>query len=387
MARHRRGTGSPVLDARTITHEVLTFTELEVLTRGRDVLHFSPRLPLQTVSSQTRNEFPKRPWLRLRAFLDVERRDLVVVAVYAAIIGLLSLATPIAVQAVVNSVAFGANLQPLVVLVMLLFGGLSFAALLQMLEAYVVEVLQRRYFVRVADDFGRRIASAPAGVHDNRFGPELVNRFFDIVTIQKSLSSLALDGLSLTLQTGAGMILLGFYHPLLLAFDVVLVFLLVGVLLLGRGALPTALDESSAKYKVASWLEDVARVPRLFVGTSAREHAWNRADVLARDYIAARKRHFRVLLRQLAGGMFLQVVAVVALLGVGGYLVLSRQLTLGQLVAAELVVTAMGSGFSKLGKNLEKLYDLGVGVAKISAVLDQPCERIGGERPRTSASP
>ena len=373
-----------VLDSRTVTQEALSFAELEALTQGRDVLHFSPRLPLQAVSAQARASLRQRPWTRLRAFLGMEKRDLVVVAVYAVVIGLFTLATPVAVQAVVNSVAFGSTIQPLVVLTILLFGGLAFSAVLRVLEVYVVEVLQRRYFVRVADDFGRRLASMPLANHDKRFGPELVNRFFDIITVQKSLSTLLLDGLSLVLQTGVGMVLLGFYHPLLLAFDVVLVTMLLVVLLLGRGALPTALDESAAKYKVAAWLEDVARAPRLFSGASARDHAWNRADILARDYISARKGHFRVLLRQLSGGVFLQVIAVVSLLGVGGYLVLTRQLTLGQLVAAELIVTAMGAGFSKVGKNLEKLYDLGVGVLKISTVLDQPSERVGGERPHGS---
>ncbi|MGH1344011.1 MAG: ATP-binding cassette domain-containing protein [Nannocystales bacterium] len=373
-----------LVDARTVAAETLSFKELDTLTRGGEVLHFSPRLALQDVSAQSRPKLRGRPWLRLRAFLGIEKRDLGVVAVYAVVIGLLTLATPVAVQAVVNSVAFGSTLQPLVVLTLLLFGGLSFSAMLRLLEAYVVEVLQRRYFVRVADDFGRRLASVPVTEHDKRFGPELVNRFFDIVAVQKSLSTLLLDGLSLALQTGVGMILLGFYHPLLLSFNAVLVTLLILVIFLGRGALPTANNESVAKYKVGAWLEDVARAPRLFVGASARDHAWNRSDILARDYVAARKSHFRVLLRQLSGGMFLQVLAVVSLLGVGGYLVLTRQLTLGQLVAAELIVTAMGAGFSKVGKNLEKFYDLGVGVMKIGAVLDQPTERVGGERPHGS---
>ncbi len=386
IATGRRGNKVRVsiVDARAITHETLSIKELEALTIGHEILHFSPRLPLQDVSVHSREGLGKRPWLRLRLFLGLEKRDLSVVVVYAVVIGLLTLLTPITVQAVVNSVAFGATLQPLVVLTLLLFGGLSFSAILRLLEAYVVEVLQRRYFVRVADDFGRRLASVPVREHDKRFGPELVNRFFDIVSIQKSLSTLLLDGLSLVLQTGVGMILLGFYHPLLLAFNAVLVALLLLVLALGRGALPTAIGESSAKYKVAGWLEDIARVPRLFVGASARDHAWNRADLLARDYIAARKNHFHVLLRQLSGGMFLQVLAVVSLLGVGGYLVLIRQLTLGQLVAAELIVTSMGAGFSKLGKNLEKFYDLGVGVLKIGSVLDLPTERVGGERPQGS---
>ena len=373
-----------LIDAHTLREEALSPKELEALTGGREFLFFLPRLPLQSVSVRAHEELRERPWLRLRAFLGLEKRDLGVVTVYAVVIGLLTLATPVAVQAVVNSVAFGARLQPLVVLTLLLFGGLSFSAVLRVLEAYVVEVLQRRYFVRVADDFGRRLASIPIGEHDKRYGPDLVNRFFDIVSIQKSLSTLLLDGLSLVLQTGVGMILLGLYHPLLLGFNAVLVTLLVVVLFLGRGALPTAIDESSAKYNVAGWLEDIARAPRLFVGASARDHAWTRSDILARDYIAARKSHFRVLLRQLSGGVFLQVWAVVSLLGVGGYLVLTRQLTLGQLVAAELVVTAMGAGFNKVGKNLEKLYDLGVGVQKIGSVLDQPSERVGGERAQGS---
>lgn len=68
-----------------------------------------------------------------------------------------------------------------------------------------------------------------------------------------------------------------------------------------------------------------------------------------------------------------------ALLGVGGWLVIDRQLTLGQLVAAELIIAAIGSGFVKLGKNLEKIYDLNVGVLKIASVVDLPVERRGGE--------
>ncbi|MEM6295123.1 MAG: ATP-binding cassette domain-containing protein [Myxococcota bacterium] len=368
------------VSARGTSEGTLTAARIQELLATGEWLHFEPMLPLETVSTQTRPELAGRPWKRLRSFLNLERSQLGVIAIYAIVIGLLSIATPVAAQAVVNSVAFGTALQPLVVLSILLFFGLAFAGALRTFEAYVVEVLQRRIFVRVADDFGRRLAAVPDEVHDEIDSPELVNRFFDVVTIQKSLSTLLLDGLSLTLQTLVGMILLGFYHPLLLAFDLVLLLLLLVVFALGRGATKSAKEESSAKYRVVAWLEDIARAPKLFAASSSRDHAWNRADLLARDYLTARKNHFRVLLRQIGGGIVLRVVAIVALLGVGGYLVIERQLTLGQLVAAELVVTAMGAAFAKLGKNLEKLYDLNVGVAKVGQVLDLPIERQGGER-------
>lgn len=325
-------------------------------------------------------DLPRSPWDRLRSFLGLERRELWVVVVYAVVIGGLTLATPIAVQALVNTVAFGSVLQPLIVLTVLLFGGLAFASLLGVLEAYVVEVLQRRVFVRIAEDFGRRLPSIDTSVLDVRHGPDMVNRFFDVLTIQKSLSVLLLDGLGLTLQVAIGMVLLAFYHPWLLAFDVVLVVLLVIVLALGRGATATGTEESRAKYRTAAWLEDVIAAAHLFRGERAARHAAQRTEMLCRAYLRARRAHFRILLRQIAGGYGLQLFAMVALLGVGGWLVIARQLTLGQLVASELVIAAMGAGFVKLGKNLEKAYDLAVGVGKVATVVDAPVERRGGDR-------
>lgn len=338
-----------------------------------------PLLSLEPISASRRPSLADHPWLRLRSFLRLERRELWVILVYAVVVGGLTLATPVAVQALVNTVAFGAVLQPLVVLTLLLFGGLTFSAVLTVLEAYVVEVLQRRVFIRVADDFGRRLPAVKLESLEEHHPPELVNRFFEVVNLQKSLAVLLLDGLALTLQLVIGMVLLGFYHPLLLAFDVVLIVLLIVVFALGRGAVNTGMAESSAKYRTVAWLEDISRTLGLVRGATARQHMAQHTDRLCRDYITARKQHFRILLRQVSGGVALQVISMVALLGVGGWLVIDRQLTLGQLVAAELVITVIAAGFVKLGKNLEKLYDLNVGVLKIGKVVDLPTERLGGE--------
>ncbi|MCH9688809.1 MAG: ATP-binding cassette domain-containing protein [Deltaproteobacteria bacterium] len=374
------------IDEHGETARTMTAAELADIANGEPWLQLQPRLALDAIAATRHPHLRDHPWLRLRAFLGLERRELGVIIIYAIVIGALTLATPVAVQALVNTVAFGSVLQPLVVLSLLLAAGLSFAGVLSVLEAYVVEVVQRRVFIRVADDFGRRIPSVRADALDDKHGAELVNRFFEVLTIQKSLAVLLLDGLSLTLQTVIGMVLLGFYHPLLLAFDVVLVVLLLVVLALGRGAVATGHRESSAKYRTVAWLEDLAHGSHLFRGSSTQQLAAQRTDTLCRDYITARKIHFRVLLRQITGGVGLQVVAMVSLLGVGGWLVIDRQLTLGQLVAAELVIAAIGAGFVKLGKNLEKLYDLNVGVLKISRVVDLPVERRGGE-PLTGAGP
>lgn len=379
VGRHGRRIRVVQFDERGEQIRYMRRDRLREVTAGQPWLQIQPLLALDPVSTTRSPSLAGHPWRRLRAFLQLERREIWVLFIYAMVVGGLTLATPIAVQALVNTVAFGAVLQPLVVLTILLFGVLFFAGILRVLEAYVVEVLQRRVFVRMADDFGRRLPTVQGDVLERHYGPELVNRFFEVVSIQKSLSGLLLDGLALALQTAIGMILLAFYHPLLLAFDVILVILLVAVIFMGRGAIAAGLDESHAKYRTAAWLEDVSRVPHLFRGASGVDHAAHRTEMLCRDYLSARRSHFRILLRQITGGIGLQVLATGALLGVGGWLVIERQLTLGQLVAAELVVAAMGAGFIKLGKHLEKVYDLNVGIVKAAHVIDLPTERRGGE--------
>lgn len=342
-----------------------------------------PALPFDALHARrvAAKEPVSRALGRLRALVHLERDDLWVVVVYAIGIGALSLASPIAVQALVNTVAFGAVLQPLFVLTLLLVAGLSLAAMLKAFAAFVVEVLQQRLFVRAVADVARRLPRVDLGEHSSTNGPELVNRFFDVVTIQKACATLLLDGVSVALQAAVGMALLAFYHPMLLAFDVALLLALTAIVMFPlRGAIATSLRESSCKYEAVAWLEEVARTPVLFKSEAAMRHSVTRAELLARAYLTARRAHFSKLVRQLIGGLALQVIAGAALLGIGGLLVLERQLTLGQLVAAELVVTAVSASFATLGKHLEKFYDLLSALEKLGKLIDLPLEPVGGAR-------
>ncbi len=325
------------------------------------------------------------PTQRLRGLMRVEAQDLWVVVTYALGVGIFTLATPIAVQALVNTVAFGALLQPLLVLSILLLVGLSFAGALQAMQAWVVEVIQQRWMVRVIGDLAHRLPRVASG---QAYVPEVVNRFFDVVTVQKAASSLLLDGLSVVLQAAIGMLVLGFYHPLLLAFDVVLLTAVAGIVFgFGRAATKSAIKESKAKYAVAAWLEEIARHPRTFKGAGGPELAASRSDELARAYLGARRTHFRALFRQIVGALGLQAIASAALLGLGGWLVIDRQLTLGQLVAAELIVSVVVAAFAKFGKHLETYYDLVAAIDKLGALADLPLERSAGESLPPSVRP
>ena len=337
-----------------------------------------PAAPLSAMRSRDGGP-PLHPYARLRALLDGERRTLWVAVIYSVVIALLALVVPIAVQSLVNTIAFGSVLQPLVVLTLFVFVALGFSTVMNALRAGVVEVIQRSIFARVATDVTWRLLRVRVSAFDRYHGPELVNRFFDTVTIQKSAALLLIDGLSILMQTVIGMLLLALYHPWLLAFDVLLVVAMaVIIFVLGRGALATSINESKVKYALVAWLEQLAANLVTFKSAGGAEYAMERSHRLLEEYLSYRAKHFRILIRQIVGSFALQAVASSALLGIGGWLVISRQLTLGQLVASELIVAGMLSAFTKFGKQLEVFYDLCAAIDKLGVLVDLPLERTGG---------
>jgi ABC-type bacteriocin/lantibiotic exporter with double-glycine peptidase domain len=99
----------------------------------------------------------RTPLERLWGLLKPEWPDIWIVIVFALVIGLLTLATPIAVETLVNTVAFGRFLQPVVILSLMLLAFLAFAGAIRGLQTYVVEIIQRRLFARITADLAYRL--------------------------------------------------------------------------------------------------------------------------------------------------------------------------------------------------------------------------------------
>ncbi len=340
------------------------------------VVFFEEAKNLDMLSSN-HHESPQKKLINL---LKIEKKDLFVVVCYSIIIGLLSLVIPVAIQSLVNTIAFATLLQPLLILTLIVVFALSFESILSLLRTYVVEILQQRIFVRVASDLSYRLPKVKLEVFDKNHGPEMVNRFFDVLTVQKSVSTLLIDGLSILVQTVVGMILLAFYHPILLGFDLILIASILFILLvLTYGATETSIKESKIKYKVVAWLEEIALNVKSFKSKDNTQYALKKSNILLKEYIKARKNHFSILLRLFSGSLILQVFASSALLGIGGWLVIKNQLTIGQLVASEIVVASIVSGFSKFGKQLEVYYDLLAAIDKLAYLTDLETEKKGGD--------
>jgi ABC-type bacteriocin/lantibiotic exporter with double-glycine peptidase domain len=321
-----------------------------------------------------------RPFTRLLQLLQPEWSDIRNLALFASAVAVLSLATPIAIETLVNTVAFGVLMWPVFVIAGVLMVCLSLAAAIKAMQIFVVECMQRRLFVRVLSDYSHRFPNIGIHTFDTQYGPELANRFFDILTLQKSIAVLLLDGLSLAVATVVGMSVLASYHPALLGFDIVMVIMIgFTVFILGWGGVSTSLQESRAKYEIAGWLEELLRSQRAFKTLGGQRVALERADSLAIDYMNARQAHFRIIWRQTIFALTLQVAASTMLLGLGGWLVICFQLTLGQLVAAELIVSLVVASVSKIGKYAESYYDLMSSAEKLGLITDLPLDRTGGE--------
>lgn len=364
-----------------------------------DARRLSTRLGLSSVASEhtwlavdAAHALPRdthaegSPFRLAYELVRADRADLLAIVVYATGVGLLSLVLPLTVQVLVNTVAFGTLLQPIVVLSLLLAAGLVFSAVLQAMQAFVVEMIQRRLFVRVVSQLSLRLPRADAAALEARGGPELLNRFFDVFMAQKAIASLALGGIEAALAAAVGLLLLAVYHPILLGFGILIVAGVAVVLrVVGRGATYTAIHESKAKYAVAAWLEDMAAQRITLKLAGGARFAQRRLDGLAAAWLGARDAHFRIVFRQYLGVLGLQVLVSACLLAIGGWLVVQRELTIGQLVAAELVVNAVVGSLSKLGGKLETAYDLVAAADKLHKLLDLPLERAGGVLPSTKA--
>lgn len=312
---------------------------------------------------------------RLALMARAEWSDIWVVLVFALLSGVLALATPMAVQVVVSLVAFGRFLQPVVVVSLMLAALMLFWAGLRLWETYIGEILQRRLFARVVHDLSYRLPRVRHEAFDGQFGPELTNRFFEVVTLQKVSTQFLLDAVDLVMVGVIGMVVLAVYHPLLLGLDLALL-LSIGfiIFVLGRGGVRTSVLESKYKYSIAAWLQEITRCPKTFKLDNSPEYAFEKAEYLVSGYLENRRLHFRVLFRQMTFALTLHAATGSILLGIGGWLVIQGQLTLGQLVAAEMIVAIIVSAFTKMGKHLEAFYDLMAGVDKLGTLFDLPLE-------------
>lgn len=320
-----------------------------------------------------------------RIFFDIlkpEANFYWLAAVYGIGISLLSLATPISVQMLINTIANTALTAPLVVLALTLFGLMVLSVLLYAMRVHLMEIFARRFHARMVAEISLIAVYAQNPFFNDAKKGALFNRYFDVVYVQTAIPILMIGGFTTLLQIAVGFVLVSLYHPYFLGFTLVMIAMIWAVWLIwGTRALRTGVDVSHSKHATAAWLDTIGHSNGFFKSQRRIDYALDKTDDYTRTYINDRKRHFRHLFSQTVAFLLMYAAASAALLGLGGWLVIQNELTLGQLVAAELVLSAAFVGVSQLGSYLGYFYDLFAAVEEISQFYDVEQEQPKGADP------
>ena len=320
----------------------------------------------------------KRPLQRLLQVLNLERKEIGAIYFYAILAGVLQLAVPLGVQAIINFVLAGRLSTSIVVLIVLVVISVFFTGLLQVNQMKIIEKIQQRIFTRYSFEFAWRIPRLDLKKIDQYYLPEFVNRFFDTINLEKSLSRLLLDVPAALIQVLFGLILLSLYANVFIIFSllVLLILFLIIRITYARG-LSTSLDESEYKYEVAGLLEEIARVLKSFQFSRGSLLPVDKTDILVTKYLHARTSHFRVLMLQYWSLIGFKILITAGMLIVGAVLLVGNEINVGQFAAAEIVILLVLASVEKLIRSLDKIYDILTAVEKLGKVIDKPLEPEG----------
>ncbi len=319
--------------------------------------------------------------------LDTERDTIRYIFFYALVAGLVSLTLPLGTQAVFNLVSTGAVFASTYILIGVVVGGVLLGGVLLLGQMVLVEAIEQRLFAKAAIEFAYRLPRIRAEALAGENPPELVNRFFDILTVQKGLTKLLINLVFAAFQILFGVLVLAFYHPVFIALGLFTILSIVGIYALNyRRALSTSIEESAYKYAVVDWLEQVAAdLPAYRDDAARREYALARTDELTAGYLRARNGHFRVLKAYFNYGIALRLLLTGGLLIAGTLFVVSRQMSLGQFVAAEVLIVQISSAIEKLVSGVSTVFDMLTGAEKLAAVTDLPLEEANSQTTETHA--
>jgi ABC-type bacteriocin/lantibiotic exporter with double-glycine peptidase domain len=316
------------------------------------------------------------PWQRLVRLLYYERTTINYIYIYAMLIGFIGLSLPLGTSAVFNLLSNGAMYSSTYILIAVILVGIVVGGLLLIGQLTLVEFIEQKIFTKAALEFAFRLPLIRKKALEGENPAELVNRFFDILTIQKGLTKLLVDIVAAAVQIFFSVILLSFYHPVFMAFGMfVLVVIVLILILYYRRGVNTSIEESEYKYEVVAYLEEVAADLDTYRGSALkRQEVITNTDMIVANYIQARNDHFSVLKKFFISAVAMRTILMGSLLLLGSYFVVEREMTFGQFVAAEVIIVQISYAIEKLMTNLNTVFDMVTGSEKLAIVTDMEIE-------------
>lgn len=320
----------------------------------------------------------KSPLSRILDLVKLEKAEIWSIYFYAILNGLILLSIPLGIQSIVGFVMGASFRASIYILIFLVVIAVLISGLMQINQMKIIEKIQQRIFVRYAFTYADTIPRLDLKKANGIYLPELINRFFDTATLQKSLAKILLEIPTATIQICFGLLLLSFYHPVFIIFSLLLVVILwLIIYYTGGKGLASSLEESKNKYKVAAWLEEMARIIKFIKIAAIHALHLKKTDEATISYLKARNEHFKILLLQYRSLVAFKTAITAAMLIFGSVLLVNQQLNIGQFVAAEIVILTILNSVEKLIINLDSVYDTLTAVDKLAKLTDKPLEDSG----------
>ena len=323
-----------------------------------------------------------RSLYKLFRLLRLDGKEITALYLLSILSGLIQLSLPLGIQAIINFaiVATGRKQLPasMWVLILLVVLGVLFTGMLKINQMKIVEKIQQKIFTRFSFEFSYRIPKLNVKSIDQYHLPELVNRFFDIPTLQKSMAKLLLDIPTAVIQLCFGLILLAFYNSVFIVFGIILLVVLYLILYVSSPkGFEASLEESNYKYDIGGWVQEIARGIKTFKFFNSFNLHLEKTNYLLEGYLHARNRHFQILKLQYWSLVVFKILITAAMLIVGGILLIRQQINIGQFIAAEIIILTIMNAVEKLIVSLETVYDLLTSVEKINKITEKPIDEEG----------
>ena len=216
--------------------------------------------------------------------IRLEKKELTSIYFYAILSGVIQLTLPLGIQTIINfsQAAAGIGKLPvsIIILIAIVLFGILISGILQVNQMKIVEKIEQSIFVRFSLDFAYRIPKIDSTELNYNHLPELMNRFFEIINLQKGLSKILLDIPLAVIQIIFGLVLLSFYNSIFIILGLLLIVVLFFILkYTTQKGLVASYIESENKYEVASWLEEIARSYKTFKISSQNNFHLKKTDM------------------------------------------------------------------------------------------------------------
>jgi ATP-binding cassette, subfamily B, bacterial len=316
--------------------------------------------------------------IKLHKLIMTDKRDVTSVYFFAIVGGLISLTLPLGIQTIINFVMAATLSTSVVILIIIVIFGVFLNGFVQVRQSQVIERIRQKLFTRYALEFSSKIPQINLQEMDNYYLPEVINRFFDIPALAKSIEKLLIEIPTSVIQILLGLILLSFYHPVFIAFGAfVLIVLIVIISITSPKGFETNMVSSDYKYKTAGWLQEVARGSKTFRYSKGSALHMQKSDELISEFLESRTAHFKILTTQYWSLIVFKILIVATMLIAGTWLLLNQQINVGQFIAADIVIILIITSVEKLIATMDNVYDSLTSIEKLSKIVDCKIEASG----------